>query len=119
LGATAAVTLDSKAAFGLTIPNPTPADNASIGIWPGVALHLGFRDRILCRGWSNSWPLVGRIDAATVMALDFKAALRSAVPNTPKAADAIPCIDAWDELYPSSWNWILGMQRSNSLLPVG
>jgi len=64
LGATAAVTLDSKAAFGLTIPNPTPADNASIGIWPGVALGLGFCDRILCRGWSNSWPLVGRIDAS-------------------------------------------------------
>ena len=116
MGATAAVTLDSKAAFGLIILNLTPADNATIGIWPGVALGLGFWDRILCRGWSNSWPLVGIIDAATVMALDFKAALRLAIPNIPKAADATPCTDVGDELYPSSWNWIFGMRRPSSTL---
>ena len=80
---------------------------------------MGFWDRILCRGWSNSWPLVDRIDAATVMALDSKAALRLAVPNIIKAADGTPCIDAWDELYPSSWNWILVMRRSDSHTLLG
>jgi len=76
IDAAAAVALDFKAALGLAIPNNPMATYTTIDTGPGVVIGLSSSDRRLCRGWSNSWLLVGRIDDATGMALDSKAALR-------------------------------------------
>jgi len=67
----------------------------------------------------QGWSLVGQIDVAAAMALDSKAALGLPILNIPTATDTTPCTDAGDELYPSSWDWILGMRRSDSQLMVG